>query len=143
MEKLGMTEGVPIESGMVTRAIQRAQRKVEEYNFEIRKNLLEYDEVMDQQRKAIYAARQDVLEGVGLRERVLEMLERATARALEIYRDDGKGLGEWLKRSFGLELEPELLAVTAERGGEPGVVIERVVAVPRPCARWTAICCSR
>jgi preprotein translocase subunit SecA len=128
MEKLGMTEGVPIESGMVTRAIQRAQRKVEEYNFEIRKNLLEYDEVMDQQRKAIYAARQDVLEGVGLRERVLEMLERATARALEIYRDDGKGLGEWLKRSFGLELEPELLAVTAERGGEPGVVIERVVA---------------
>jgi preprotein translocase subunit SecA len=128
MEKLGMKEGVPIESGMVSRAIQRAQRKVEEYNFEIRKNLLEYDEVMDQQRKSIYSARQDVLEGVGLRERVVEMLERATMRAVEIYRDDGRGLGDWLKRTYGLEVEQELLLHTTERNGEIAPLIERVIA---------------
>ncbi len=62
MKRLGMGEDVPIESGMVTRAIERAQKKVEERNFEIRKSLLEYDEVMNQQRKVIYGVRQDVLE---------------------------------------------------------------------------------
>ena len=63
MEKLGMSEGVPIESPMVTRAIQKAQKKVEDYHFEIRKSLLEYDEVMDEQRKTVYGVRQEVLEG--------------------------------------------------------------------------------
>ena len=69
MERLGMTEGQRIESPMVTRAIARAQKKVEDRNFEIRKSLLEYDEVMDSQRKTIYGTRQEVLEGVDLREK--------------------------------------------------------------------------
>jgi preprotein translocase subunit SecA len=63
MERLGMEEDVPIEHGLVTRAIENAQRKVEGHNFDIRKNLLDYDDVMNQQRKAIYALRKQILEG--------------------------------------------------------------------------------
>ena len=63
MERLGMEEDVPIEHGLVNRAIENAQKKVEGHNFDIRKNLLEYDDVMNQQRKTIYALRRQVLEG--------------------------------------------------------------------------------
>ena len=63
MERLGMEEDVPIEHGMVNRAIENAQRKVEAHHFDSRKNLLEYDDVMNQQRKSIYAQRRSVLEG--------------------------------------------------------------------------------
>src|SRR5713101_7756130 len=63
MQRLGMEEGVPIEHGLVNRAIENAQRKVEGHNFDIRKNLLDYDDVMNQQRKAIYSLRKQILEG--------------------------------------------------------------------------------
>jgi preprotein translocase subunit SecA len=63
MQKLGMEEGVPIEHGMVTRAIERAQKQVEAQNFAIRKHLLEYDDVMNKQRESVYALRRQLLEG--------------------------------------------------------------------------------
>ena len=63
MESLGMEEDVPIEHSMINRAIENAQKKVEGHNFDIRKNLLEYDDVMNQQRKTVYALRRQVLEG--------------------------------------------------------------------------------
>ncbi|MQA30124.1 MAG: preprotein translocase subunit SecA [Luteitalea sp.] len=63
MQKLGMEEGVPIEHGMVTRAIERAQRQVEAQNFSVRKHLLEYDDVMNKQRENIYALRRQILDG--------------------------------------------------------------------------------
>src|SRR5690606_652914 len=63
MQRLGMEEGVPIEHGMVTRAIERAQRQVEAQNFSVRKHLLEYDDVMNKQRENIYALRRALLEG--------------------------------------------------------------------------------
>ncbi len=63
MDRLGMEEDVPIEHPWVTRAVENAQKKVEERNFDIRKNLLEYDDVMNQQRKSIYALRRQILEG--------------------------------------------------------------------------------
>jgi preprotein translocase subunit SecA len=63
MQKLGMEEGVPIEHGMVTRAIERAQKQVEGQNFSVRKHLLEYDDVMNKQRENIYALRREILEG--------------------------------------------------------------------------------
>ena len=63
MLKLGMEEGVPIEHGMVTRAIANAQKKVEAHNFDIRKQLLEYDDVMNKQREVIYQHRRAVLGG--------------------------------------------------------------------------------
>src|SRR5205085_11188984 len=63
MERLGMEEDVPIEHALVNRAIENAQKKVEGHNFDIRKNLLEYDDVMNQHRKTIYALRRQILEG--------------------------------------------------------------------------------
>jgi preprotein translocase subunit SecA len=63
MQRLGMEEGVPIEHGMVTRAIERAQKQVEAQNFSVRKHLLEYDDVMNKQRENIYALRREILEG--------------------------------------------------------------------------------
>ncbi|HZI79473.1 MAG TPA: SEC-C metal-binding domain-containing protein, partial [Vicinamibacterales bacterium] len=63
MQRLGMEEGVPIEHGMVTRAIERAQKQVEAQNFSVRKHLLEYDDVMNKQRESIYTLRREILEG--------------------------------------------------------------------------------
>jgi preprotein translocase subunit SecA len=75
MQRLGMEEGVPIEAGMVSRAIERAQKQVEGRNFEIRKNLLEYDDVMNKQREAIYELRRDTLEGREGRDYVLKIAD--------------------------------------------------------------------
>ena len=75
LELVGMTEDVDIQSGDgVARRSERAQKRVEERNFEIRKNLLEYDEVMDKQRRTVYGLRQEVLEGSDVKERILEMV---------------------------------------------------------------------
>ena len=63
MQRLGMEEGVPIEHGMVTRAIERAQKQVEAQNFAVRKHLLEYDDVMNKQRESVYTLRREILEG--------------------------------------------------------------------------------
>ncbi|MFQ5478299.1 MAG: preprotein translocase subunit SecA [Candidatus Binatia bacterium] len=81
MERLGMEEGVPIEAKMVTRAIENAQRRVEGQNFDIRKHLLEYDDVMNKQREVVYHRRREFLSGGDLREDVLEMA-RVAAREL-------------------------------------------------------------
>jgi preprotein translocase subunit SecA len=118
MEKMGMTEGVPIESRMVTRAIERAQRKVEDYNFEIRKSLLEYDDVMDQQRKTIYTVRQDVLEGRGLNERVLEFLDKSVQRNSRNYVGDPDGFASWFQRSFGFECSRAAAQAASEKTPE-------------------------
>ena len=75
MQSLGMDEGVPIESKLITRQIERAQKQVEARNFEIRKHLLEYDDVMNKQREAIYALRRELLEGTDQHEYILELAE--------------------------------------------------------------------
>ena len=75
MEKLGMEEGQEIESRLISRAIENAQSKVEQHNFEIRKRLLEYDDVMNKQRTAIYKFRNEVLKGEDQEEKVKEMIE--------------------------------------------------------------------
>ncbi|MDP2039235.1 MAG: SEC-C metal-binding domain-containing protein, partial [Ignavibacteria bacterium] len=75
MEKLGIEEGEAIEHSMITSSVERAQKKVEENNFGIRKRLLEYDNVMNQQREVIYSRRKQALEGERLKAEVLEYLE--------------------------------------------------------------------
>ena len=75
MQSLGMEEGVPIESKLITRQIERAQKQVEARNFEIRKHLLEYDDVMNKQREAIYAIRRELLEGTDQKEYILELAD--------------------------------------------------------------------
>ncbi len=124
MEKLGMSEGQEIESGMVTRAIAKAQKKVEDRNFEIRKSLLEYDEVMDQQRKEVYGTRQDVLEGVELKEKILIMIERASVRAAEMYSEDASGFTHWMERTFGIEFPQEAASKVVEHGGTLDPVLD-------------------
>src|SRR5690606_12046748 len=75
MDRLNLPDDQPIESGMVTKAIQSAQSQVEQQNFEIRKNVLKYDEVLNRQRKVVYAERRKVLEGADLREQVEGMID--------------------------------------------------------------------
>ena len=118
MEKLGMSEGQPIESGMVTRQVARAQKKVEDRNFEIRKNLLEYDEVMDHQRTEIYGARQAVLEGEDLKDRTDVMISNLSDRKAEAYEGDAAGFAEWIQRTYGVELD-EAAAAAAVHPDQP------------------------
>ncbi|HLJ11868.1 MAG TPA: SEC-C metal-binding domain-containing protein, partial [Planctomycetaceae bacterium] len=112
LTSLGMQEGEAIESGMVSRQIEKAQRRVEERHFEQRKNLLEYDEVMDQQRKRVYTFRQDILEGGDCREIILDMLRRQieTAVADVLSPEYGKAsCAQWAAQAAGLEVEPSQL----------------------------------
>ncbi|MCB9885629.1 MAG: preprotein translocase subunit SecA [Planctomycetes bacterium] len=83
MEKMGLKPGEVIDSPMVTRSIAKTQKKVEARNFDIRKHLIEYDEVMDKQRKFIYSQRQEALEYKGLREKILGMFEEVLEPILE------------------------------------------------------------
>jgi preprotein translocase subunit SecA len=129
MEKLGMAEGVPIESAMVSRAIARAQKKVEDRNFEVRKSLLEYDEVMDQQRHQIYGARQKVLEAKGTKEMVLEMLQRAVTRSAQsTFFQDAEGFRGWFQKSFGFELDAEVSGDAVSKDGNLQPVLDAVLA---------------
>ncbi len=89
MSKLGMGEGEPITHPWINKSIERAQRKVEERNFEIRKHLLEYDDVLNEQRKFIYSKRDEILEDTNLKERVLDTAKEIVEELIEDYRDRG------------------------------------------------------
>ncbi|MDH3503850.1 MAG: preprotein translocase subunit SecA [Nitrospirota bacterium] len=95
MLKLGMEEGVPIEHRMVTKSIENAQKKVEGHNFEIRKHLLEYDDVMSKQREVIYKHRQNVLHATDVTEDVLGMIEEVGERFVDIYCPEEQYAEEW------------------------------------------------
>ncbi len=95
LTRLGMKEGEAIESRMVSRRIEKAQKKVEEWHFEQRKNLLEYDEVMDYQRKSVYGKRQQILDGRNPRAEILAMLRQQIARAVERFLDPDYGPGSF------------------------------------------------
>ena len=75
MGKLGMDEDIPIENRMVSKAIENAQKRVESQNFDIRKHLLEYDDVMNKQRTEIYAFRKEILQGGDISERIFSMMD--------------------------------------------------------------------
>ncbi len=110
MGKLGMGDGEPIESSFVSRRITAAQKKVEERNFEIRKNLLEYDEVMDQQRKRIYSYRQEILEGVGCRHLVLQQITEQIEHYVKSYTDPlfgAEAYTKWASTKLACQLEPK------------------------------------
>lgn len=113
MDTLNVPEDEPITAGMVTRAIEGAQRKVEAHNFDIRKHLLDYDTVMNQQRQAIYALRKNILEGNNLDRTVLDMLGDVTSILLDTYTPENSKPEQWdleglqigLSRQFGIEVE--------------------------------------
>jgi preprotein translocase subunit SecA len=110
MLRLGMEEGVPIEHRMVTKSIERAQKQVEAQNFAIRKHLLEYDDVMNKQRTAVYDMRRMVLEGKDTREHLLRLMDEVLEWYLDSYCADEnpeawsfESLQGSLKETFGIE----------------------------------------
>ena len=113
MDRLGVKEGEVIQHGMVTKAIERAQKRVEAQNFAIRKHLLEYDNVMNQQREVIYDRRAAALEGADLKEEVLGLIEKVVESKVNQFTGSNEypenwnltGLREELRKIFLLELK--------------------------------------
>jgi len=122
MDRIGIEEGQVIQHSMVSRAIENSQKRVEGHNFDIRKNLLEYDTVANEQRKTIYKMRREILEGRNSEDRLLDALEETVVFA--IGENCGDKREEWdiealqksLKKYFGFELNDEELqaATTVE-----------------------------
>ncbi|QDU55626.1 preprotein translocase subunit SecA [Aeoliella mucimassa] len=102
LTRLGMQEGEAIESKMVSRRIEGAQKKREESNFEIRKNLLEYDEVMDEQRKRVYSFRQQILDGVNCRDLITDMIRDQIDHYLSVFLDPHYGVDSFAAAASNL-----------------------------------------
>jgi len=108
LTRLGMQEGEAIVSPMITRRIEGAQKKVEERNFEIRKHLLEYDEVMDEQRKRVYGYRQAILEGANCKQLILQMIDQQISHYVDQFMDKDYGtetFAEWAGKQLSIELD--------------------------------------
>jgi preprotein translocase subunit SecA len=116
LQRLGMEEGVPIESKMISRRIEAAQKAVEAQNFESRKHVLEYDDVMNKQRVAVYGLRKELLSGIDQKELILEdyvasmvadALDKFAPRNVHADQWDLEGLNKFLVEQFGLDLEKQ------------------------------------
>ncbi len=131
MARLGMEDGQPIEHSMVSKAVANAQRKVEAHNFDIRKHLLEYDDVMNRQREVFYALRRDIITGENQKEILFDMADEVTDGILatiapeKVYPEewDIPALNDFLERQFGVTVEKindgELLI-----GGKKNLLLE-------------------
>ncbi len=95
LDKLGMEEGEPIEHNLLSKAIENAQRKVEAHHFEIRKHLLEYDDVMNKQREVVYGKRRQILGGEYLEEELKDMIQAVAERLVEAYANEHVAPEEW------------------------------------------------
>jgi len=138
MSRLGMEDGEPIEHGLVTRAIENAQKKVEGHNFDIRKHLLEYDDVLNKQREVIYGKRREFLKGEALKEEVLDMAAQLAEEIVARYADkeshpsdwDLAGLGEGFHHQFNLRLDFKSDEIDGLRPeGLSDLALERVVQI--------------
>ncbi len=131
LKRFGMTEGIDITHPMVTRAIERAQKKVEARNFEIRKNLLEYDEVMNHQRKLVYDIRDRILKARDLPGLLLDHARDVVESKVALFgaengREEGTPpqLVDWLKSHYGMQLERSE-GERAEQNGVAEEIVER------------------
>ena len=116
LQRLGMEEGVPIESRLITKRIEAAQKAVEAQNFEARKHLLEYDDVMNKQREAVYGLRRRLLEGLDQKDLILEdyvsdiltdLLDKFASRDVHVEDWDVKGLKDAIFTRFGVDILAE------------------------------------
>ena len=132
MERFHFPEDVPIENRLVTKAIESAQKQVEGQNFEIRKNLLKYDDVMNKQREVIYEERNNLLEGEDFSEMAWEWIEEITGNAVHTFTDpkvfpeewDLHGLFTYLFQIFPVTLDPEEIEL---KGMEPQELIDMLI----------------
>jgi preprotein translocase subunit SecA len=128
MERMGLKEGEVIQHPMITRSVERAQKKVEENNFGIRKRLLEYDDVMNQQREVIYSRRRHALLGEHLRDDILDMVRETAAKTSKRYYSEGdiEGLKNEVRTKFlaDYKITPDEF----QRIGEDGVADQIVKA---------------
>ncbi|MHC4461231.1 MAG: preprotein translocase subunit SecA [Planctomycetota bacterium] len=121
---IGWEEGQPIIHRRISKGIEKAQKKVEERNFEVRKSLLEYDEVMDYQRKIFYSRRRKILAGKGLKNIIEEMIEAAIEKNCDTILNEKyarKCIIEWARTAFGVDLKP------SDVDGIKAAEIERVI----------------
>ncbi len=118
MGKMGMEEGEPIEHNLISKAIENAQRRVEGNNFEIRKHLIEYDDVMNKQREVIYGQRRKVLEGKELREMIREMTEDLLDGIMAFFVDEKLPPEEWDLKSLSDKLFQQFSAKIVFDGKE-------------------------
>jgi len=95
MDKLGIEEDMPIEHNLISKSIETAQKRVENRNFDIRKHVLQYDDVMNQQRELIYRQRRQILTGENLKETIATMIEEVVGRSVDTYCPDGVHQEEW------------------------------------------------
>ena len=118
MGKMGMEEGEPIEHSLISKAIENAQRRVEGHNFEIRKHLIEYDDVMNQQREVVYGQRRKVLEGKDLREMIREMTVEIVDGIMDIFVSEKISPEEWDLKSLADKLFQQFSFKISFEGGE-------------------------
>ncbi len=114
MDKLGMEEGQDIQHPFISRAIETAQKRVEQHNFEIRKHLLEYDNVMNRQREVIYDERRKILQGAALRDYIYEIMEEVLDYALDTYLNDKVSVDQWDFEGFRQYLDSRFLVHTKD-----------------------------
>src|SRR6202012_1214946 len=119
MFRLGMTEGVPIESKMISGRIEQAQQSVEAQNFDARKHLLEYDDVMNKQRETIYAIRRSALEGQDQREFVIEKAENVALDLVDTYCPQAQHPGQWNTTQFLAEIHAQFGVDAKAAGADP------------------------
>ncbi|HUN60500.1 MAG TPA: SEC-C metal-binding domain-containing protein, partial [Candidatus Sulfotelmatobacter sp.] len=119
MFRLGMTEGVPIESKLISSRIENAQKSVEAQNFDARKHLLEYDDVMNKQRETIYAIRRSALEGKDQREYVMGIAEEVAGQLVETYCPREQHPGQWNTAQFLAELNSQFGVDAKAAGADP------------------------
>ncbi|MBS1866277.1 MAG: preprotein translocase subunit SecA [Acidobacteria bacterium] len=119
MYRLGMTEGVPIESGLISRKIEGAQKSVEAQNFDARKHLLEYDDVMNKQRETIYAIRRSALEGKDQRDYVLGIAEDVARELVDTYCAKEVHPDEWNATQFLAEVNSQFGVDAKAAGADP------------------------
>ena len=119
MYRLGMTEGVPIESGLISRRIENAQKSVEAQNFDARKHLLEYDDVMNKQRETIYAIRRSALEGKDQRDYVLGIAEDVARELVETFCPREQHPGQWNASQFLAEMNSQFGVDAKAAGADP------------------------
>jgi preprotein translocase subunit SecA len=136
MDRLGMEEGEPIEHKLVTRAIGTAQKRVETHNFEIRKHLLEYDDVMNKQREIIYGMRRQILDGESQADTIAEWMEDMVTGTLDGFAPESShpeewdfaALGETLNRQFDVRIPAARFEEVGGRAGLDELVMEAVKA---------------